>query len=274
MPEGPEIRRSRDKLANVLIDEKVAHVDAGHVAIQSHRHVLTGSTVLNVESRGKAMLIHFDTGLTVYSHNQLYGVWNVVKCGEYPVTNRQLRFGLHTAKGAALLYSASDISVWPTTEVHTHPFLAKLGPDVLNDSPSGDDIVARMMMKQFRKRKLASLYLDQTFLAGIGNYLRSEILFFAGVNPDLRPNDLSEEQREALACASISVTKRAYETAGYTVPDALYQYAKKQKLPYEASRFMVFNRDTQPCRVCATSVIRMERGSRRIYMCKQCQSAI
>lgn len=274
MPEGPEIRRSRDKLLNVLIDAQVTHVDAGHPVIQAHRQALTGSTVLNVESRGKAMLIHFDIGLTVYSHNQLYGVWYVRNCGEYPETNRQLRLGLHTAKGAALLYSASDISVWPTTEVHTHPFLMKLGPDVLNDSPSVDDIAARMMMKQFQGRKLASLYLDQAFLAGIGNYLRSEILFFAGVHPDLRPKDLTQEQCRALACASISVTQRAYETAGYTVPDALYQYAKKQKLPYEASRFMVFNRDSQPCRVCDTSVIRMERGSRRIYVCKQCQSPV
>ena len=82
MPEGPEIRRSRDKLAQVLIDAPVTHVDAGHSAIQSHRQAFTGSTVINVESRGKAMLIHFDIGLSVYSHNQLYGLWYVRKNGE------------------------------------------------------------------------------------------------------------------------------------------------------------------------------------------------
>ena len=30
---------------------------------------------------------------------------------------------------------------------------------------------------------LTALYLDQSFVAGIGNYLRSEILFNAGLNP-------------------------------------------------------------------------------------------
>ncbi|SHG75587.1 endonuclease-8 [Marisediminitalea aggregata] len=271
MPEGPEIRRSRDKLAQVLIDAPVTHVDAGHSAIQSHRQAFTGSTVINVESRGKAMLIHFDIGLSVYSHNQLYGLWYVRKNGEYPNTNRQLRFGLHTAKGAALLYSASDISVWPTAEIQSHPFLVKLGPDVLNDCPSVEEITERLMMTRFQGRKLASLYLDQAFLAGIGNYLRSEILFFAGVHPDLRPKDLTAEQLKALACVSIEVTQRAYKTAGYTVPDAFFRYAKNHKLPYEASRFMAFNRDTQPCRVCETPIVRMERGNRRIYVCKQCQ---
>ncbi|MCC6706705.1 MAG: hypothetical protein IT492_03995 [Gammaproteobacteria bacterium] len=48
----------------------------------------------------------------------------------------------------------------------------------------------------FRRRSVAALYLDQGFLAGIGNYLRSEILFFAGVSPQARPMDLDARSRQ------------------------------------------------------------------------------
>ena len=44
----------------------------------------------------------------------------------------------------------------------------------------------------FRKRSLGSLYLDQRFLAGNGNYLRSEILWAARLNPERKPAALTE----------------------------------------------------------------------------------
>lgn len=36
----------------------------------------------HIETRGKALLTHFSHNLTLYSHNQLYGVWRVVEADE------------------------------------------------------------------------------------------------------------------------------------------------------------------------------------------------
>ena len=55
------------------------------------------------------------------------------------------------------------------------------------------------MDKRFHKRSLAALYLDQTFIAGTGNYLRSEILHQSGVHPFDRPCDLTRKQLGLLA---------------------------------------------------------------------------
>ena len=135
---------------------------------------------------------------------------------ELPETNRSLRLGLHTDEHSALLYSASDISVWPREKLSEHPFLRKLGPDILNQAVTPEVILQRLTSSQFRKRSLAALYLDQAFLAGMGNYLRSEILFFAGIYPDKKPADLSDEQINHLAEQTLQVTYRSYETGGYT----------------------------------------------------------
>ena len=86
-----------------------------------------------IDTRGKAMLTHFDNELTLYSHNQLYGRWFTAKRGEFPDTRRSLRVALHTRSHSALLYSASDISVLTPAQVQSHPFLSRLGPDVLDE---------------------------------------------------------------------------------------------------------------------------------------------
>jgi endonuclease-8 len=53
-------------------------------------------------------LIGFSNGLTLYTHNQLYGRWLIITGSEYPDSSRQLRLAIHTGDHAALLYSASD----------------------------------------------------------------------------------------------------------------------------------------------------------------------
>ncbi|MFH3575192.1 DNA-formamidopyrimidine glycosylase family protein, partial [Acinetobacter baumannii] len=82
-----------------------------------------GQRVTHIATRGKALLTHFSGGLTLYSHNQLYGVWRVVDAGEQPASNRVLRVRLQTARKAILLYSASDIEMLTAEQVAHHPFL-------------------------------------------------------------------------------------------------------------------------------------------------------
>ena len=77
----------------------------------------------------------------------------------------------------------------PRTSKHT--FLQRIGPDILNPDLSWRDVAERLNSKAFAGRALNSVYLDQAFLAGLGNYLRSEILFVAGINPACKARELS-----------------------------------------------------------------------------------
>ena len=56
----------------------------------------------------------------------------------------------------------------------------------------------------------------KSFVAGIGNYLRSEILFHSRVNPFDRPKDLTRRQLGTLARNTLDLTRQAYATAGVT----------------------------------------------------------
>ena len=270
MPEGPEIRRAADKIEAVLKNKTVEKIEFGLQPLKKFAKPLKNSNVLSLETRGKALLTHFDSGFTIYSHNQLYGVWRVVKRDKLPQTNRQLRLAIHTDQHSALLYSASDISVWKTQHIEEHPFLQRIGPDILNPDLTWRDVADRLQSKAFSGRALNSVYLDQGFLAGLGNYLRSEILFVAGINPAQKARDLSKGQIGKLARTTLQISQRSYALAGVTLPERQYKTLKKQGATYGKARFFVFGRASQPCRVCRTKIQRSTANSRRIYTSYVC----
>ena len=271
MPEGPEIRRAADKVQAVLIDKPLQCVEFGLAQLQPYAEQLEGTQVLRIETRGKALITHFSIGLSMYSHNQLYGIWHTCKRGELPETARQLRVGLHTATHSAILYSASDISIHPTQLIGDHPFLQRVGPDVLDETVTPADIEARLSLKTFRNRALSALFFDQRFMAGLGNYLRSEILFAAGLHPARKPAQLNEIELARLAQHTLEICKRSYETGGYTVYTELREVLQAQDSDFERTRFMVFDREALPCRVCTTPIRRQTYNGRRLYWCSTCQ---
>mgnify|MGYP000430455479 CR=1 FL=1 len=272
MPEGPEIRRAVDRIAKVVQGRVIERVEFGLPRLQEFEGMLSGVKVNELETRGKALLTHFDNDLTLYSHNQLYGRWYVVKRDRLPKTNRSLRVALHTETHSALLYSASDIEVLTADELTTHKFLARIGPDILSQELTPQRVVQQLEDAKFSGRKLAHLYLDQGFLAGVGNYLRSEILFEARVNPNLRPKDLSPAQHMALGEATIEISKRAYKTAGITNDLERVAQLKEQGMKRSQFRHHVFARQSRRCYECGSKVTKVELSGRRLYYCASCQS--
>ena len=271
MPEGPEIRLAADRVANA-VEGKVAHtVSFGQAHLEELGPQLSGKVVTRIETRGKAMLTHFEGGLSVYSHNQLYGRWYVCKADKPPNTRRSLRFAVRAQDRWALLYSASDIDVLDDAGIATHPFLSKLGPDALDPRVTETRVLRRLERDAFRRRMLASVLLDQGFVAGLGNYLRAEILFFAGVPPAPRADDLDARARRKLARNVLKIVRRSYDTRGLTDDPRRVKRAKKAGERRRDYRHAVFARDGEPCRACGTAIQRADLGGRRIYFCPACQ---
>ncbi|QEA38183.1 endonuclease VIII [Pistricoccus aurantiacus] len=272
MPEGPEIRREADRLAKVLVDERLEDVSFGLPRLVQYESRLAGCTVSAIDTRGKALLTRFDNGLTLYSHNQLYGRWYVCQRDGYPDTGRSLRVALHTATHSALLYSASDIEVLDEDELAQQPFLRRAGPDLLSEDLSAKAVAERLRGSRFRRRALQALYLDQSFIAGVGNYLRSEILFHARVAPGASPQKLDDTAIARLGRSTMIIGRRAYRTAGITNPPSRVRALKAQGYKRADYRFAVFAREDRPCYRCGSLIRRTTASSRRLYWCPVCQA--
>lgn len=262
MPEGPEIRRAADSLEVAIKGKPLTDVWFAFPELKPYTSVLIGQHVTDVETRGKALLTHFSGGLTLYSHNQLYGVWRVVDTGDEQDTTRVLRVKLAAADKTILLYSASDIEMLTPEQVKTHPFLLRVGPDVLDMTLTPQKVKERLLLPKFRNRQFSGLFLDQAFLAGLGNYLRVEILWQVGLTGNHKASQLTETQLDALAQALLEIPRLSYHTRGQ-VDDNKHHGA--------LFRFKVFHRDGEPCERCGTRIERTLLASRPFYWCPGCQ---
>lgn len=274
MPEGPEIRLAADEVEQALLQRPVCAISFAFKRLKRFESRLRGCRVTGVATRGKAILTRFDNDLVIYSHNQLYGRWYVERRGCMPETRRQLRLAIHNRQYSALLYSASEIEVLNANELERHPFLARLGPDLLSDRPGVDCILQRLNSDRFRRRQLAGLLLDQGFVAGLGNYLRAEILTRAGLHPLLKPEQCSPVQLRRLARCIIDLTDRAYRTRGIINPPRLVAQLKAQGYASrEQYRFNTYGRAGQACHFCGDEIACNNAGGRKMYFCPGCQPA-
>lgn len=265
-----------DDIAGAIVTRDAKKVFFAFDRFKGYESALAGRRVTAVSARGKAVLVFFaargdDGPWCVYSHNQLYGKWRITPADREPETKRQLRFAVFTRDQAARLYSASDIRLVRPDALDDVPYLAHLGPDPLNEDIAAGDLIDRLNDTRLAGRALGGLLLDQRFIAGIGNYLRSEILFEAGIAPKTRPKNLDDDAKQRLVEAIVRLIRRAYETKGITNPPDRAQRLKDEGLSFGKRRHMVFGRAGRSCYDCNSEIIKTTVASRRLYYCPRCQ---
>ena len=275
MPEGPEIRRIADALEKQVAGRVIDRIFFGLDSLKAWEDRLTGSRIKSIETCGKAMLTHLDMGrdedLSIYSHNQLYGRWHFCNTDEYPDSKRQLRMAIDCQGKSALLYSASDIAVLDQHELQEHPFLSKLGPDVLSQSTTVENLVECLSSAKVRNRQLGGVLTDQSFVAGLGNYLRCEILFYSRLHPKVRSSDLNDEQLYLLANAILKLARQSYQTGGITNQLDHAQQLMNQGESFEDARFYVFRRQGLNCYCCGSQIEKKLQAGQACFYCPQCQ---
>ena len=271
MPEGPEIRRAADQISKKIVGKEVHTVNLIYPPIIEFQDILQQSQIESISTRGKAMLIRFDCGLSMFSHNQLYGRWTINRLSTVMEWNRALRVEFLTNKFAVRLWSATDVEIIPTSKEEDHPFIAKLGPDILDDSCTPSLIFNRLRSKKFCNRNASSLMLDQSFIAGIGNYLRSEILHQSGVHPNAKPRLLSDTKIQSWAETTKSLSELSYVTGGFTVSEQVALDGKQRGEPKRAYRHSAFCRNELPCHYCDAEIVRIKVANRRLDFCPKCQ---
>ena len=95
-----------------------------------------------------------------------------------------------------------------------HESISRLGPDALK--PDFNIEEAKKRLKERIEMKLVDFLLDQTFVAGVGNKYKSEILFLLKIWPFRLAKDPSLSEQEKLLRKIPEVLKTNYLNAGRT----------------------------------------------------------
>jgi len=270
MPEGPETRQMADGISRFLVNKKITSFKFLHPSLEPLNNIKSIS-ILEATSMGKAVIVRLNNGLSIISHNQLYGKWTFNRPKTKITTRRQLRIEFTTKTKIVRLWSATNIVLLKTKNEFQFNYLRKLGPDILDAKTTKNIILEKLFDKNVKNRKLSFILLDQSIFAGLGNYLRSEILFFSGLNYNRKPFNLNKKQLVKLSESIKKVTTRAYKQKGKTL-----DYEEMGRLFGNSENFinirhMVFSRQGHPCFMCSTKIIKIIISSRRIFLCPLCQ---
>lgn len=271
MPEGPEVRRSADQIERAVANKPLSCIFE-HPVLKTAAKDFDDVVLTAVETYGKAFVLNFSNEQSIYVHLQLYGRWKTGRLKSYKPSRRSLRLRLETDTHYAELYSATDIEVLPTKDILKHKFIQKLGPDLLKKGYAASHISRRLNKTTFSRRTLGPLLLDQSVFGGLGNYLRSEVLFRSGLMHNRKLKDLSQEERTLLAKMIHDTTHRAYKTRGITLDDKWVELAKTKGLRRSQYRHFVFDRESEVCWICETAIEKVQVAGRRLYYCSKCQT--
>jgi formamidopyrimidine-DNA glycosylase len=144
--------------------------------------------------------------------------------------------------------------------------LGELGPEPLDDAFTAEHLHARL---RARRRVLKPLLLDQTVVAGLGNIYVDESLHKAGLHPRARSERLTLREVERLHSAIRAVLSEAIEREGSSF-DTFYRTPEGQPGSYQ-DQFQVYGRGGEPCRTCATPIVRSVVAQRGTHHCPKCQ---
>lgn len=93
----------------------------------------------------------------------------------------------------------------------------KLGPDpFLKDIPS-HEWLARFKVNKYQKKEICDVLLNQDIIAGIGNWMKAEILYDAKINPHRLVKDMTDTELERCRVVLYDIIKIAYQHKGLTV---------------------------------------------------------
>lgn len=214
MPEGPEIKTDCDalqKFIGLTLDE--VSIFKFNKKTSELENLQLPESISNIWCHGKKLF--FDLGQQTIMFS--YGMTGGIKYEESKSTKASFSF----SNGTTLYFNDSrgfgGIKVLSPEEVNAT--LLTLGPDVLNNKIDLTTWIERFTLKKHLNKDVSVVMLDQSVVAGIGNYLRSEILYYAKVHPFKKVSQITEDEWEQIRYWSHHVIRVSYRSGGASIKD-------------------------------------------------------
>lgn len=277
MPEGHTIHRHARLQCKLLVGKTVrACSPQGRFEEGAAR--LNGARVVDIEAHGKHLLYHWADadGLAndeiLHVHLGLFGRFRTFTA-DPPAPTGGTRLALQVVgpdgQDGATIYLAGATIVQLITPAQAEAVIARLGPDPLQADADPSQFVHSLSR---RTLSIGEALLDQKAIAGIGNVYRAELLFRAGIAPDIPANQISEATAKALWDDAVQLL-RLGERSGRIVSVDPADVGKRRRsdLRGDEQRY-VYKRHDRPCHRCGTTIIKWQPRARTIWACPQCQN--
>ena len=205
--------------------------------------------------RGKQLWIEFTQGQHLAFHFRMTGQIVRTRSPEERFSRLAWQVGdhwLHFVDPRRFGY----VEVWTDSE-RDHA-LAKLGPEPHDADPL-------LVRKEAGKRQLKAALLDQSVVAGIGNIAFIEVMWRQGLHPELKADQLTKTQWQALIQAFADFFDEVVER-DFSPEQGRIDYVNTGG----TNPFDIYQREL--CPKCSAGIERLVQGGRSTYFCPRCQA--
>lgn len=216
MPEGPEVKHFFDKIKFIKNKELESIILLDDNPRYHIPKLKLPTKITNCGVKGKTIWWTLEEGHSILFTHGMSGYWMFKEDKynriEFTVENKNIYF--------------NDVRKFAHIKVvkNVEEELDKLGPSVL-DKPSYEDFYKRFKNKN---TEISKILLQQEVIAGIGNYLRAEILWKSKISPYRKYQSLTENEKKELYKNALELTEYHY-----THPDDFnFNVYDQEKDPY------------------------------------------
>jgi formamidopyrimidine-DNA glycosylase len=241
MPEGPEVKNMMLFLRDNIIDKTLTSVQICKESFAKKTkgfeqiETVLPSKVICCDSKGKCGYIKLENG---YCFIFGFGMTGAIKksteakhlsvCFTYGDDNQKIYYSSIRNFGHVWLQKDSDLDLK----------LSKLGPCILDCEPCQDQNIIKIFRKK-NKKAICQVLMDQSVFSGIGNYIKSEILYETKIHPLQKVENIPDDILISLYTSARKIADLSLKCGG----KSLYTYESLASQDFELK---VYNRTMDP----------------------------
>jgi DNA-formamidopyrimidine glycosylase len=236
MPEGPEVFTIANKLHSSIAGQTIKALEfyKSSCYFEDPIFIPCPCVITQVRYYGKKIIFELEGGCYLVSFLGMVGSWNFT-----PSKHTCMKMVLSETDLYYEDYRKFGRLNWCNNDAELADVFANVGKDYLIDRPSFKEWNAAVTNPRRRKVMICKFLLNHTIFAGIGNYLRADILYDAKIHPTRELCSLSGEDRERLYHSIYSIIDASVAAGGLTISD--YWDPDRKRGMYEP---LVYGRDT------------------------------
>ena len=288
MPELPEVevvkRSLNNKAQNSII--KSVKINDGRLRYKIDKNQIRniiGLRLRKILRRSKFLLFFFSKGIIMIIHLGMTGKLFFInqkntkyKTSFYYDINEEKdkkhdRVIFNLSQGQKIIYNDvrkfGFIKFSSKINLYQNFHLKNLGPEPLNKKFNF------IYFKKYifeRNRMTKDLLMDQKFVSGLGNIYVNEILYFSGIKPAKKIQNLLDSEIKKIIKFTKIILSRAITLGGSSIKDFSSTNGKKGLFQ---QHFSVYGREGEKCskKNCNNNIIKIVIANRASFYCAKCQ---
>jgi len=288
MPELPEVevvkRSLINKTQNLIV--KAVKINDGRLRYKINRKKIKkiiGLRFKNIARRSKYLLFFFNKDIVMLVHLGMTGKFFYInkkkekhKTSFYYDINDEKdkkhdRVIFHLSNNQKLIYNDirkfGFIKFINKANLDQNAHLKYLGPELLSTKFNIEYFKNYIKGKE---KTIKELLMDQKFVSGLGNIYVNEVLFFSGIIPTKKINNLSKKDIKKIIKLSKTIISKAIKFGGSSIKDFSSSSGKKGSFQ---QHFSVYGKKGEKClnKNCKKNIIKIVISNRATFYCPKCQ---